>query len=248
MNDAFERHKGTFGEIQNVESVTEEILFPVLRNNMNEWMNIVKQIAALEDVQPRPAVLRMIVHKVCATLFWGRIKQFVKLRNSQIKVENKADDKIITVGSATQVEASRIKRKTKKCIKDDFEVKKRLRHVKITCHKDVDTYMEDVLNAEERGDTEEVKMEMKWMYEEAIRTGQLELISGNCHKSHFQKPDIWNMLRLWNGTEDKTEEDYKNSENKCCDYYASLLECLGLVNCEPENAVNNDNGNDNLET
>ena len=79
--------------------MTRDVFDPVLRKNMDCWTRHLAHIANSCGVPSMAPELRMVVQKIAGKLFWGRLRQFVRLRNQQIN--QKYNDKNVTLASGT---------------------------------------------------------------------------------------------------------------------------------------------------
>lgn len=198
---------------------------------MDRWTRHLAHIANSCGVPSTAPELRMVVQKIAGKLFWGRMRQFVRLRNQQIN--QKYNDKNVTLASGTQVETSRLKRKRKKAkTKSAFKISEGLSHNKtITDVKQAQLYMQSLEEYVQNGQKEKAKEDVKWMYQMAYNSGQLSLLNGESTDSHFRKKDIWKMLLLWDATPLLDETMYsaaRGEGNLCVDMYNDLLRTLQI--------------------
>ena len=247
MSQEFDRRKGTYEPITKVGSITERILTPALEDCSEDW------IARLEScpggLKAPHHIFEMLVKKSAAKLFWGRVRQFVRLRNSYNKRDN--NDKLTQGKSGTVVEVSRNARRGHRSKKRkrvlDLEGST-IAHVELKDRKSAKALMGRLEAAKARGQV--VYYDIKWMFEQAERQGDLELVSGNRQLSFFTKHDIWRLLWLCGGTKTATEEEYKhNYRMTAAQYFEVLLKLFEIqVPVANDNVVNdnvaNDGGND----
>ena len=235
-------------QIQHVNNIIKEILKPVVRDNLGKWIERLERIAKRANLTPTKQVMHMLIEKVAGKLFWGRIRQLVKLRNSQIRRTH--NDKNVTDTSGTVVETSRhrrvTKRKKSKKSKKNFEVSDGFTHsVSVQNAEDAEKFVtgfENLLQTNRKG-AEDVA---KWMYQVACNTGQVSKVNGGRTTSHFLKPHIWRMLKGfgYDGQEMKSKSIYDHTSTE---KYFSILMMLLHIELPNDPEEDPENNNDDSE-